>query len=189
MEQKELDMNEINDEVIKQAAAGDVGAFEMVYQAYFSLVSNVAFRVVNNREDAQDIVQEVFIKMYDQLKNFRFDSSLKTWIYRITVNTAINYGKKTNKFQHQPLEFADGVIAKNEGIDVDKEYNEKIVSSLLQSLNPDQRTCVILRNIENCSYEEIAKTLNIPINTVRSRLKRARETMLAIKNEVMNNEM
>ena len=72
---------------------------------------------------------------------------------------------------------------------MNKEYHEKIVSSLLTLLTPDQRMCILLRNMEGLSYEEIAKTLKININTVRSRIKRARETLLTFKKEVVRDEL
>ena len=72
---------------------------------------------------------------------------------------------------------------------IEKEQQEKVISTLLKALNPDQRACVVLRSIEGLSYQEIAESLNININTVRSRLKRARETLLALRKEMVQNEL
>jgi len=94
-------MQDITGNIIIRASEGDIDAFEMIYREYLDFVSNVAFRVVNTREDAEEVTQEVFLNIYRQLKYFRFESSLKTWIYRITVNTAINYSKKESKHQYE----------------------------------------------------------------------------------------
>lgn len=185
-------MQELSKDIIQQAANGDIKAFQMIYQAYFSLVSNVARRVVNRVEDAEDVTQDVFINIYHNLKNFRFDASLKTWIYRITVNSAITYAKRTSKYTPIPeyMELSDNEYSKNlNETKIDNEVKEKVVANLLEQLNPEQRACIVLRSIEGLSYQEIAESLKIPINTVRSRIKRARETLLMLRREVIPNEM
>ena len=187
------DSLEISQETIVAASQGDVGAFEKIYKMYFRFVTNVAFRVVSNAEDAQEVTQEVFMNIYRKLKSFRYESSLKTWVYRITINHAINYSKKMNKEHHQRIEYPEMLPAQGTplaaDIDLDQKDNLAIASKLLESLNSDQKACIILRSVEGLSYQEIAETLKVPINTVRSRIKRARETMLSLKKEVVQNEM
>jgi len=189
----ELTMQDISREIISRAAQGDLNAFETIYKAYFNIVTNVALRVVNRLEDAEDIAQEVFMNIYHNLKNFRFESSLKTWIYRAAVNTAINHSKKTSRHRDRTVEYTEALNAPNPGEDarqkIDAQSHEKIVQTLLNAVSPEQRACIVLRSIEGLSYQEIAATLNIPINTVRSRIKRARETMLALRKEVISHEM
>lgn len=185
-------MQDIPADIITKAAGGDLESFELIYKATSSFVFNVAYRVVNNRQDAEEITQEVFLTVYHKLNTFRFQSSFKTWIYRVTANSAINYSKRISRERNRTVEFDDQVNAappqQNKEV-VEKEYHAKIVASLLNALNSDQRTCVVLRNIEGLSYQEIADVLGININTVRSRLKRARETMLSMRKEVMTNEL
>ena len=186
-------MQDITGNIIIRASEGDIDAFEMIYREYLDFVSNVAFRVVNTREDAEEVTQEVFLNIYRQLKYFRFESSLKTWIYRITVNTAINYSKKEPKHQYEIAGYMEvsGRVNTNENAPdkISEEFNEKIITTLLNAITPDQRACIVLRSIEGLSYQEIAETLKIPVNTVRSRIKRARETMLSKRKEVIQNEM
>jgi len=186
-------MPEIAQETILKAADGNVEAFEIIYNEYFSFVSNVALRVVNRVEDAEEIAQEVFLTIYQKLKMFRFESSLKTWIYRMTINTAINYAKKVSRHRKQRVEFTDALDIHDESSTIkdklNEEYYEKLITDLLDMLNPDQRACIVLRSIEGMNYQEIAHVLNIPVNTVRSRIKRARETMMVHKNEVIKNAM
>jgi RNA polymerase sigma-70 factor (ECF subfamily) len=184
-------MQDILKETVSRAAGGDPEAFEEIFKTYFHFVDNVALRMLNNRQDAEEVTQEVFLNIHRQLKNFRFEASLKTWIYRITLNCAINYSKKRAR-QHPPaVEYNDALAGGPPEIHqtADREYHEKVIAALLNALEPSQRSCIILRSIEGLSYQDIARTLQIPINTVRSRIKRARETMLAMKTEVIKNEV
>jgi RNA polymerase sigma-70 factor (ECF subfamily) len=180
-------MDEISDDVITQAAAGDLKAFEAIYKSTSQFVYNVAYRVLQNREDAQEVTQEVFLLLYHKLNNFRFESSFKTWVYRITTNSAINYAKKHSRHKDQ-LEYDEKtmpVTTRNEVHEnMEKQEQNTKIEQLLSNINPDQRACIVLRNIEGLSYEEIAETLKININTVRTRLKRAREKMMSLRNQV-----
>ncbi|MHC4453783.1 MAG: RNA polymerase sigma factor [Planctomycetota bacterium] len=186
-------MNSLSENTIIEASKGNVESFEDIYKAYSDFVYNVAFRVVNNMDEAQEVTQEVFITVYRKLESFKFKSSFKTWVYRITINTAINFAKKRTKDRSRIVEFND----KNEfktTVDsvsekIEEEQHEKMLSTLLKALNPDQRTCIVLRNIEGLSYQEIAESLNININTVRTRLKRAREKLISLRKEMVENEM
>jgi RNA polymerase sigma-70 factor (ECF subfamily) len=186
-------MQDISSEILMKASQGDLAAFEQIYKASAGFVYNVAFRVVNSKEEAEEISQEVFLTVYHKLKTFRFEASLKTWIYRITVNCAINHSRKMMKEHKRTVEYDDnwvqGKTSVKGGMEMSSAYQEELVNSLLQTLNPDQKVCVILRSIEDLSYQEIADVLKININTVRSRLKRARETLLNLRKEVGENEM
>lgn len=187
-------MQDIPKDILIQASEGNVEAFEKIYRATSDFIYNVAYRITNDREDAQEVTQNVFLKIYKNLKSFRFQSSFKTWIYRIAANTAINASKRRSKELSRRIEYNDEIELKyaHEPIKetIDKKSNEVLVKSMLNILNPDQRVCVVLRDIEGLSYKEIAETLKININTVRSRLKRAREALLTYRQRgVMNNEL
>ena len=179
-------MEDIAKDTLIKASQGDMQAFEDVYKISSSFVYNVAFRVVSNREDALEVAQEVFMTIYHKLKYFRFESSFKTWVYRITANTAINFAKKSSRTKTVPYEDAlgEGAVFNDAQTHMDREHQSQIVERLLAELNPDQRACVVLRDIQGLSYEEIALVLNININTVRSRLKRSREKLLSLKKKV-----
>lgn len=186
-------MENISDDIIEKAAGGDQDAFESIYRSSSKFVYNVAWRVVSKHEDAEEITQEVFLTVYRKLSSFRFQSSLKTWIYRVTINTAMNYAKKLSKVKSKTTEYHEqihcaGVLGETE-IKMDKEHNENLVTVLLDTLTPDQKACMVLRNIEELSYQEIADALNININTVRSRLSRGREALLQLRKEVVKNEV
>ena len=181
-------MQDISGDTLSRAAEGDLQPFEVIYKATVNFVYNVVFRIVNNREDAEEVTQEVFLIIYRKLSGFRFESSFKTWVYRIAVNCAINFAKKRAKTKNRMVEYDDQLImetvSSGAGKEMDEEHRDKIVERLLSVISPDQRACVVLRNIEGLSYQEIAQTLKININTVRSRLKRAREKLLALGKKV-----
>ena len=186
-------MQDIDEDFTKKASEGDVESFEKVFRSYADYVYNIALRILQNREDAQEVTQEVFMSVYHNLKNFRFKANLKTWIYRITINMAINRAKKESKMNGRTVDYDDTSISGNplSSLDerVENEHKESIIKKLLDALTPEQRACIVLRNIEGLSYQEIAQVLNININAVRSRLKRAREKVLALKKGVMVNEL
>jgi len=175
-------MIDIPRDIVTRAASGDRAAFEEIYRLTSGFVYSVAFRIANNKADAEEVTQDVFMNIYRNLNSFEFRSSFKTWVYRITVNTAINKYRQASRekirrnayevetvrsgVSDKPLEF------------IEKESSEQRIASLLRELDSDQRACIVLREIEGLSYKELAKVLKININTVRSRLKRAREALI-----------
>ncbi|OGL43836.1 MAG: hypothetical protein A2W05_00765 [Candidatus Schekmanbacteria bacterium RBG_16_38_10] len=186
-------MENITKDILGLASEGDIDSFEKIYRAACGFVYNVVLRVTGNREDAEEITQDVFLKVYRNLKKFHFSSSFKTWVYRIAVNTALNHHNrelKQQKYQAKieydcKTEFNPLMPEDME----DKEKNIRQVDEFLAQLSADQRTCLILRTMEGLSYQEIADVLQININTVRTRLKRAREKLLALREEVIKNEL
>jgi RNA polymerase sigma-70 factor (ECF subfamily) len=128
------------------------------------------------------------------LERFEFRSTIKTWIYRITVNTAINFAKKMKKEMpaHKEIENDQPLGDRTMSADdiIENSDNERVLQKLLDVLNPEQKACLILREIEGLDYKEIAATLQVNINTVRSRLKRARQALIvSSKSEVIRNEL
>lgn len=175
-------MNDVSLEILERASCGDMAAFEQVYKITSSFVYNVAFRITRNSPDAEEVTQDVFMKIYRNLKDFQFRSAFKTWLYRITVNTAINRYRRSTREQKGRIDY-DNIIeslpgASSTAEDIIQRDNEARLNALLAMLSPQHKACLILREIEGLSYQEIAFALNIPVNTVRSRLKRAREALL-----------
>lgn len=172
--------NDISTELVARAGNGDPAAFEEIYRLAGGFVYNVALRIVRRPDEAQDVAQEVFIKMHRNLSRFAFRSSVKTWLYRITVNTAISKCR-------QAAREAEGFARYRNELETGAEpfqappapgANEARAAELLARLEPDQRSCLVLREMEGLSYQEIAAIMRIPLNTVRSRLFRARETLM-----------
>lgn len=176
-------MQPLPKELLIEASEGDVGAFEKIYVAAVDYVYTIAVKITGNRADAEEVAQDVFLKTFRELKNFRFESSFTTWLYRVTVNSALNALRKSARRRSRQVEFDDGIAVADERNAtreaIEKEGNEASVRSMLEELNPDQRACIVLREIEGMRYGEIAEALRVNINTVRSRLRRARETLCA----------
>ena len=179
----DLNMQNIEKDILLKAQMGDIDAFEEIYKISSGYVYTIILKVVGNKEDAEEVTQDVFISVYKNLKRFGFRSSFKTWLYRIAVNRAINMFNKRKKERPRKVLFDENIdYAREENdtkTDIDKKHDEKVLEAILEELPPDQKACLVLKEIEGMKYEEIAQTLNINLNTVRSRLKRAREKLIS----------
>jgi RNA polymerase sigma-70 factor (ECF subfamily) len=190
-------MHDISRETIIQASRGDIAAFEAIYKYACGFVYNVAFRLLSNKQDAEEATQDVFITLHRKLDTYRFESSLKTWTYRITFNLCMNRLQKRKREEGPLIPYEEALknpqteehFKRSEEASIVAADQEKQVQNMLEALPADQKTCIILRSIEGLSYEEIAASMNTNINTVRSRLKRAREKMIAMRNAEMKNEL
>jgi RNA polymerase sigma-70 factor (ECF subfamily) len=189
-------MRKIDRQTIELAANGDVSAFEDIYRAFSSAVYTIAIGITRDRGDAEEAAQDVFLKVHRNLKSFRFGSSLGTWIYKITVNAAVNVYRRRRR--NKILETVDSGSIENTIADTgdfpgdtyDKRLAVERAGKILDKLSPEHRSCVILREIEGLDYKDMANVLGVPLGTVRSRLKRAREAMAALAaKEGINHEL
>lgn len=168
---------------------GAEAAYERLILLYQQPVYNLICRLMNDSGEAGDVVQEVFLKVFRNIGTFRGQSSLKTWIYRITVNEAYNHRRWYSRHRKQE------VGLEKEEVDT-RSYQETLqdpgqspfdvasghethalLEEALTELNPSFRTAVVLRDIEDLSYEEIAEVLGISLGTVKSRILRGREAL------------
>jgi RNA polymerase sigma-70 factor (ECF subfamily) len=187
-------MKEIPDTIIQQAAAGDRDAFREIYTISSGFVFGTALRVTRDKGDAEEVTQDVFLKVYHHLKTFTLGTSFKAWLYRITFNMAINaYNKRARELGRQQKvenEVTTEAAPAQATYALDQEHYKKKLDGVLALLSVEQRACILLREIEGLDYKEIARVLKININTVRSRLKRARERLMEFaQKEVVSNEM
>ncbi|MFH0827066.1 MAG: RNA polymerase sigma factor [Candidatus Omnitrophota bacterium] len=177
-----VNLDDIAPEVLERVCNGDMGAFEQIYKAFRSFVYNVALRITRNSADAEEVTQDVFMKIYRNLKRFEFRSSFRTWVYRIAMNTAINQYRRSRREEGGRVDYESvaGELASEHSTveDLIEKDNEDRLKVLLERLNPKQKACLVLRELQGFSYAEIAATLKIPVNTVRTRLKRARQALL-----------
>lgn len=172
-------------ELIKDFLSGDEKAFNVLVSRYQSRIYWHARRMVGNHLDADEIVQEVLLVIYNKLGTFNFQSSLFTWIYRITSTRSLNLIKK-NKFKK--LLFVDKDSAEKtsgEDIFVDYEQKEKFreIENYLQQLPEKQREVFILRNFENLSYEEISKITGKSVGALKANYFHAFNKMKELINE------
>jgi len=182
MSEKTLDT-----ELVAQAQQGKMQAFELLVNRYQQRVANVISKFVKDRHEIQDVAQEVFIKVFRALPNFRGDSSFYTWIYRIAVNTSKNYlVARSRRIQNTQLEFEEAesftVNEDHRNLDTpDAVYArgelEKTMSKAIAMLPDDLKEAIVLREVDGLSYDEIAEKMDCPIGTVRSRIFRARDAI------------
>ncbi len=171
--------------LIRKASKGDAGAFETLVATYEKGVYNLALRLVGDREDAMDIVQDVFLKAYQALPRFRGDSRFSTWIYRVCVNASLDHLRKKQKQPtyslDEPLALKESSVTRevaDEKENVEESVETKFISNdvlmALKGIDPAHRAIVVLSDVRGYSYQEIADILGLSMGTVKSRLHRAR---------------
>lgn len=160
-------MKEIDREIIKKCQNGEKEYFEILYNHYKDYVYTLIYRMVGNTQEAEDIHQEVFLKIFQNIKNFKFKSSFTTYMFQTVSNLCIDKVYRRKKI------LKTGVNNLKTEIGEDKELKEEIEKALNQ-IEPKYRLCVILRDIEGFSYKEIADILKISEGTVKSRISRGR---------------
>ncbi len=179
-----------DDELILRLQRGDEWAFQLLVRRFRKKIFAIAFGITLDPEESQDIVQEVFLQAYRSIVSFRGDSSLATWLHRITINRCLNWKRRWArrfKWMHvsiddidqQPLAELDSGEPDPESRVADAQTRQQIDKAL--KMLPDQaRTVFVLRELEGLSYEEIATVTGIKLGTVRSRLFYARKRLQEI---------
>jgi RNA polymerase sigma-70 factor (ECF subfamily) len=181
----EVPLDAKSDEVlITLVHQGEQGAFRILVERYQERIRNLIYSIFHEPQIVDDLSQEVFIKAYEALKQFRFQSSFYTWLYRIAVNKSrdeLRKRKVRRWFSLQSMmESSDKELAAKTVVEQpDKELQDLLAASL-QSLPEKYRLAIVLKDIEGMSYEEIAETMECEIGTVKSRLSRARGMMRKI---------
>ncbi|WP_026636972.1 RNA polymerase sigma factor RpoE [Duganella zoogloeoides] len=174
--------------LVDRVRAGDKQAFDMLVAKYQRRLMRLLSRIVHDPVEAEDVVQETFIKAYRALRHFRGDSAFYTWLYRIGINTAKNFlttqGRRTPTSTETDAEHAEGFSDGDNLRDINTPESMLASKQIAQTVNAamdalplDLRTAIALREIEGLSYEEISDIMACPIGTVRSRIFRAREVI------------
>lgn len=171
--------------LIEKASQGDPDAFEVLVERYEKGIYNLAYRLIRDREDAMDVVQEVFLKAFQALSGFRGDSRFSTWLHRVCVNASLDLIRRKQRTQtyslDEPVTLKESSVARqveDDGGSVEdlvetKSLCESVLSAL-DSVDEAHRTVIVLSDVRGYSYQEIADILEISIGTVKSRLHRAR---------------
>ena len=166
-----------------RASRGDVGAFSALVQEHSGLVYRVSLRVLGAR-DAQDASQEVWIRVWRNIKNFRGDSAFTTWLYRITMNTCLSVRQKETRRDERHYDGEVPFLAEPAGGDADPEYSalnserREEIENALGYIRADHRAALVLRHMEGLSYAEIAQVLDVPDGTAKGWVRRGRAAML-----------
>src|SRR3972149_6456635 len=168
--------------MISRCQQGDQEALKEIFDKYHKKVYRIAYGVVRHREEALDIVQEVFIKLFRSIKNFKGKSHFYTYLYRMVMNTAIDHKRKAGKQfmsslnEEGSFEPSDEAEKGPERILLQKELEER-VKLAMDRLPAEQKAALIFRDVEGLSYQEMAEAMGCSIGTVMSRLHYGRKSM------------
>jgi RNA polymerase sigma-70 factor (ECF subfamily) len=179
---------EIDRQLVVRAQGGDKQAFNLLVEKYQRKLARLLSRFIRDPAEVEDVTQEAFIKAYRALPAFRGDSAFYTWLYRIGINTAKNYlmamGRRAPTSTEVEAEEAEGFDEGEQLRDINTPESALLTSEIAETVNrtieqlPEElRTAIQMREIEGMSYEDIAKAMDCPIGTVRSRIFRAREAI------------
>lgn len=177
-------------DLVNSFKEGNTIAFERLVIKYQDRIFNLCFRFLGNRQEAEDIAQEIFIKVFKALKRFRSESSFYTWIYRITINTcknrikSLDYRRSKKNItldderdpKYNSESFTSGVDSNPDQI-IEKKERIKLIQNAIKDLTYDHRAVIILRDIEGFTYEEISEITGHKLGTVKSKLSRARNDL------------
>jgi len=180
--------------LLDRSKSGDVAAFEQLIEGYQRKIFNIALRIVGNYDDAGDLAQEVLIRIYKSIRNFKEQSSFSTWVYRITTNVCLDEIRKRKNRKvislDEELKFDDGEMSRQIASDdplpedtAERSELREIVNNAINSLSEEHRVVIILRDIQGFSYEEIAEMVKCPEGTIKSRINRARQALRNILQE------
>jgi RNA polymerase sigma-70 factor (ECF subfamily) len=157
--------------IVEKAKAGSKAAFEQLVTAYESKVYHLALRYTGSHDDALDISQDVFLRVWRCLPRFDFRSAFSTWLYRITVNVCTDFVNKKKETLSETGDLPD--IAEKRD-DYSAAETRQMLSQALLKLNEDHRKIILMRDVAGLSYQEIADALGLEMGTVKSRINRAR---------------
>lgn len=173
-------------ELIEKIAIGDKAAFRELFERYKKLVINVCYRLVGNRDEAEDLTQDVFLRIFRSAKHFKHRSAVVTWIYRIAINRSLNHLRQKKYLRWFSL---DGEASAKEPTALelvssdcpetafDLQEREKTVLHAISQLPADQRVAVMLQRYEGLSCREIAAILDCSVGAVQARLHRAKKNL------------
>jgi RNA polymerase sigma-70 factor (ECF subfamily) len=167
--------------LIAESLAGNTAAFGELVRRHQDRLYNTVYRMVDNAEDALDVVQEAFLNAYQSLDSFKGDSLFFTWLYRIAVNTAISLKRKKRAMVRIDGRNGEAVIdpldpseESRPGHALEQAEQGRRIQHALSRLSPEHRAVLVMKDMEGQKYETMAEVLGVPIGTIRSRLHRAR---------------
>jgi RNA polymerase sigma-70 factor (ECF subfamily) len=161
-------------------AKGDASAFEQILKKYKKLVINIAYRFIQDRIEAEDIAQEVFLRVYESAKRYKPKAKFSTWIYKITLNVCLNKLRSKKHLQtislNKPKEIPDPTYI-HPFINLEKKELNQLIKEAIDSLPINQRIAVILQKYQGLSYREISKIMGCSTSAVDSLLQRAKQNL------------
>lgn len=190
-EQQQFHKEKTDHELLDALAKGDVAAFDEIVERYKKPIVNYLTRMLNDYEKALDLSQETFLRVYLNCKRYQFISTFSSWIYKIATNLALNEIRRRKKVRFLPLVFTnsqddgqENKIRDVEDVDqpgphdlMEQEQTQLVLSREIEKLPLRYRTPLVLRDVQELSYVEIAQITDLPIGTVKSRINRARRML------------
>ncbi|MFQ5960443.1 MAG: sigma-70 family RNA polymerase sigma factor [Candidatus Methylomirabilales bacterium] len=165
-------------QLVERSRAGDVAAFEELVRRHQSRAYGIAYRLLGNREDAQEVAQEAFARAYFRLAEFRGTAQFRTWLYRILVNLATDLLRRRRpQVREEDVVLRPVTNGENPGKHLDQQELRQCIQKAIETLPTDLRTVILLRELEGLSYAEIARVIRRPVGTVMSRLFHARRRL------------
>ena len=159
--------------VVDRVLSGDTAAFALLVERYQKVVYNVALRFLQENDEAEDVAQTVFLKVYERLSTFDRRQKFFSWLYRIAVNESLNHLR-----QRRPMEsMTEQSSTANAQEEVEQADTARLIREAIEMLTPDQKAVIVLRHYEGLAYDEIAAVLSITEQKVRSRLFTARQVL------------
>ena len=178
---KEIQVLSGDQKLVERCLQGDDAAWEMVVTSYGKRIFNLSYRYTNRREEAEDLTQEVLIRVYQNLKSYRSEAgSFQNWILRVARNLIIDHYRQIRRYpQTGGSEELETMNIKDDKIPNPHRAAEQVEASRflqdgLQSLSPELKEALVLRDLEGMAYQDIADVLNVPEGTVKSRINRGR---------------
>lgn len=172
-------------ECVRKLQRGETDAFETLIRRHQKTIFNLVYRMLGDYDEAAEISQEAFLSAYRAIGNFRGEANFSTWLYRIALNHATTRRKSLNTHQQRsvPIENTEPASDPHPGPaeSMEKKEIRQHVQQALNRLDPEDAAVILLRDLQDVPYEEVARVLEIPIGTVKSRLHRARQ---ALKSEL-----
>ncbi len=168
----------MGDDLLNRLQSKDKDALNEVVRDYQSMVVNLAYRFTGNKEDTQDLAQEVFIKVWTKAPSFKGDASLKTWIYRITINESLNFTRKKKIVSFvDTIEAAFSFQPADSDTKIQQSEEQNLVRKAIRSLPKKQRIAITLRTFKDLPYEQIALIMKLSVSSVESLLFRAKKNL------------
>lgn len=197
-EEKHITLDDDN-RLVTLCKKGDIHAFEMLVRKHQKRVFNIAYRMVGHYEEASDVTQEAFMAAYRGIKKFEEKAKFSTWLYTITVNLSKNrISQLKRRHSREPVSLDDPIDGANGQIRVEPRSNEpsiieklekrelqEMVQGCIDTLEPEFKEVIVLRDIQGLTYGEISKVLNVPEGTVKSRIFRGRDMLKDRLKEIM----
>ena len=188
MAKENLEPKQDDSQWVELAKTGDTAAFDKLVELYHSRIYTLTYQMTSNREDAEDLTQEIFVKAFEALPRFKGQSSFYTWLYRIGINKTINYRKKRNRNRPFSLDAMDQEVKQDEVYhDLSSEGSplrnlslselQLKLNKAMQGLSEKHRTVVVMHDMQGIPHDEIAKVVGVSVGTVRSRLFYARRQL------------